>query len=258
MSWIISHFSKSKIPQEISSGCFERNILFDHIKNVHEGQRGRRDYNCAECGKDFSTATVLKNHIECVHEGRRDYNCAECGKDFSTAHCLKRHIKCIHEKRKDSELVSNTDDEEEENSKIAHEINNVRMPESNCEPIDAIGENMEVKKEQLDTEEMPTFEHESTYLDNEIKKEIKIEPLESLHDGLMFKDHDNKRKSKDSSLDYSSSVHEKSREEQIENMVSNVKIKKEEIQFEEMPIFERDSTYLEQEIKKEIKIEPHI
>ena len=41
-------------------------------------------------------------------------------------------------------------------------------------------------------------------------------------------------------------------------MVPNVKIKKEKIiQFEEMPIFERDSTYLEQEIKKEIKIEPY-
>ena len=39
---------------------------------------------------------------------------------------------------------------------------------------------IEVKNEQLLTEEeIPTFEHESTYLDDEIKKEIKIEPLES-------------------------------------------------------------------------------
>ena len=63
---------------------------------------------------------------------------------------------------------------------------------------------------------------------------------------------------KNLSSDYSSSVHEKSKEEQNEIMVPNVKIKKEKIiQFEEMPIFERDSTYLEQEIKKEIKIEPY-
>ena len=69
------------------------------------------------------------------------------------------------------------------------------MPESNWEPNDAIGENMEVKKKQLDTEEiLPTFEHESTYLENEIKKEIKIEPLESMNDGLIFKNHDTKRK----------------------------------------------------------------
>ena len=40
---------------------------------------------------------------------------------------------------------------------------------------------MEVKNEQLHREEeIPTFEHESTYLDNEIKKEIKIELLESV------------------------------------------------------------------------------
>ena len=40
---------------------------------------------------------------------------------------------------------------------------------------------IEVKNEQLLTEEeIPTFEHESTYLDDEVKKEIKIEPLESV------------------------------------------------------------------------------
>ena len=40
---------------------------------------------------------------------------------------------------------------------------------------------MDVKHEQLHREEeMPAFEHESTYLDNEIKKEIKIELLESV------------------------------------------------------------------------------
>ena len=39
-------------------------------------------------------------------------------------------------------------------------------------------------------------------------------------------------------------------------MVSK-EIKKEEIGSEEMPIFERDSAYLEQEIKKEMKIEPN-
>ena len=42
---------------------------------------------------------------------------------------------------------------------------------------------IEVKNEQLLTEEeIPTFEHESTYLDDEVKKEIKIEPLESVQD----------------------------------------------------------------------------
>ena len=41
---------------------------------------------------------------------------------------------------------------------------------------------IEVKNEQLHTEdEIPTFEHESTYLDDEIKKEIIIEPLEFGH-----------------------------------------------------------------------------
>ena len=49
---------------------------------------------------------------------------------------------------------------------------------------------------------------------------------------------------------FQSRIYEKSR-----NMVSNDEIKKEDNGSEEMPIFEKDSTYLEQEIKKEIKIE---
>ena len=40
-------------------------------------------------------------------------------------------------------------------------------------------------------------------------------------------------------------------------MVPNSKIKKEKIEFDELPIFEKDSTYLEEAIKKEIKIEPY-
>merc|ERR1712150_204158 len=151
-----------------------------HIKCVHEGQK---DYNCTECGKDFSSKQKLKVHIKCIHEGLRDYNYAECGKDFSYSKDLKKHIECEHEKRKAPKLVP--DDAaaaDEENSKIVHETKNGPMSESKCAPNDAIGDNIEIKNEQLDTEEMPTFEHDSTYLDNEIKKEIKIEPLESVHD----------------------------------------------------------------------------
>ena len=129
------------------------------------------------------------------------------------------------------------------------------MPELNCAPNDAIGENMEVKKEQLDAEDMPIFESESTYLDNNIKKEIKIEPHEGMNDDQMLKDHDTSWKSNQNSHN-SSIVPEKS-EEQYENMEPNIKIKREETEFEEMPIFERDSAYLDEGIKKEIKTEPY-
>ena len=100
---------------------------------------------------------------------------------------------------------------------------------------------------------MPTFESEATYLDCNIKKEIKIEPCENFTTGQK-----SNQETKDSNYHSSSSIHEKSSEEYNEkNMVPNSKIKKEKIEFDEMPIFEKDSTYLEEAIKKEIKIEPY-
>merc|ERR1712079_162797 len=96
-------------------------------------------------------------------------------------------------------------------------------------------ENMRVKKEQLDTEEMPTFETESTYLDRKIKNEIEIIYDVDCH---MFKDPITRRKSKqgeNNSNFQNSSIHYEKSEEQNENMVQlqNIKIKKEEIEFEE-------------------------
>ena len=44
----------------------------------------------------------------------------------------------------------------------------------------------EIKKEGLEETEMPTFESEATYLDCNIKKEIKIEPCEIAQDDQMF------------------------------------------------------------------------
>ena len=190
----------------------------------------------------------MKHHIKHVHEGQRDYNCLECGKNLSTAQHLKKHIERFHEKSKADRIVSDVD-----NSEIVHETNTVQIPESNYARNEVIYENMEVKMEQFEVEEMPTFESESTYLDKKIKKEVKIEPLESINDGQMFQHPDTRRKSKEKNYlnsHFQSRIYEKSR-----NMVSNDEIKKEDNGSEEMPIFEKDSTYLEQEIKKEINIE---
>ena len=214
-----------------------------HVDKVHKGK-----CICSECGKDFGHAENLKRHIQCVHEGRRDYNCLECGKNLSTAQNLKKHIERFHEESKADRIVSDVD-----NSEIVHETNTVQIPESNYARNEVIYENMEVKMEQFEVEEMPTFESESTYLDKKIKKEVKIEPLESINDGQMFQHPDTRRKSKeknDLNSHFQSRIYEKSRD-----MVSNDEIKKEDNGSEEMPIFEKDSTYLEQEIKKEIKIE---
>ena len=108
---------------------------------------------------------------------------------------------------------------------------------------------------------MPTFESESIHNDMEIKKEIKIESFEGIEKCQLF---DNRTKSiqgAENSNHYGSTkLHEqdcRTSQDESENLkLLNTKIKEEPIEFDEMPIFERDSTYLEERIKKEIKTEP--
>ena len=110
---------------------------------------------------------------------------------------MKRHIERVHEKSKADRIVSDVD-----NSEIVHETNTVQIPESNYARNEVIYENMEVKMEQFEVEEMPTFESESTYLDKKIKKEVKIEPIESINDVEMFQNPDTRRKSKEKKFSF--------------------------------------------------------
>ena len=58
---------------------------------------GHKDYKCKSCGKSFSQARTLKNHIQIIHEGHKDHKCDSCGKsNFQTGH-LKKNFNIIHE-----------------------------------------------------------------------------------------------------------------------------------------------------------------
>ena len=41
----------------------------EHKYHSH-GHEGHKDYKCEFCDKSFSTAAVLKKHIQNVHEGQ--------------------------------------------------------------------------------------------------------------------------------------------------------------------------------------------
>ena len=60
---------------------------------MHEKQR---DHQCTSCGKSFTEARNLRNHIRNVHEGQKDYKCDTCEKEFTTKQRLILHIKCVH------------------------------------------------------------------------------------------------------------------------------------------------------------------
>ena len=70
--------------------------LRQHISAVHEGQRD----HCDVCGKPISKG-YLEKHIKTVHEGQKDWKCESCGKVFSLLIHLQRHIKTVHEGQRD-------------------------------------------------------------------------------------------------------------------------------------------------------------
>ena len=60
-----------------------------------------KNHKCEHCGKNFSRAENLKNHIKAVHEGVKAYKCDFCEKSFPQYQHLKTHVKAIHERIKD-------------------------------------------------------------------------------------------------------------------------------------------------------------
>ena len=76
--------------------------LRQHVKSIHEGiKKVRKKVVCDTCGKEFSGLYELKNHVKFVHEGVKDQECKYCGKLFGEKGTLRNHIKSIHEKLKE-------------------------------------------------------------------------------------------------------------------------------------------------------------
>ena len=51
---------------------------------------------CNVCGKSFSSKTILKRHINTIHDKSAGFSCEECGKSFQRKDSLKRHCSTKH------------------------------------------------------------------------------------------------------------------------------------------------------------------
>ena len=71
-------------------------LLELHIAKVHEG---KTLFSCDKCDKGYSTASKLKEHVQCIHEGRK-HLCDTCGKGYIHKKALTDHINVIHNKFK--------------------------------------------------------------------------------------------------------------------------------------------------------------
>jgi uncharacterized Zn-finger protein len=70
----------------------KKNRLEDHIRSVHENN----PYICFACNNIFARRDRLVPHIRNAHLERKEYQCEECDKSYTTAKILQRHKKTEH------------------------------------------------------------------------------------------------------------------------------------------------------------------
>ncbi|XP_058840329.1 zinc finger protein 878-like isoform X2 [Topomyia yanbarensis] len=61
-------------------------LMWSHYRNHY------KMYQCQQCDNKFATATILKRHIEVIHQNIRKYKCELCPKAFGYQHKYKEHM----------------------------------------------------------------------------------------------------------------------------------------------------------------------
>ncbi|CAK9833283.1 Zinc finger protein 723 [Anthophora retusa] len=67
--------------------CARKSDL-DRHKQLHVEQR---NIICEQCGKTFTSVSILNDHVLYIHNKERQFICEECGKAFKRNSLLKRH-----------------------------------------------------------------------------------------------------------------------------------------------------------------------
>ncbi|XP_076241959.1 uncharacterized protein LOC143183968 [Calliopsis andreniformis] len=85
-------------------------ILNDHVLYIHNKER---QFICEECGKAFKRNSLLKRH-KLSHQQYRPFACMECSTAFKRSHHLTRHMETCHritlEKKKKVVKLMKTED----------------------------------------------------------------------------------------------------------------------------------------------------
>ncbi len=84
-------FPSSSVPKFEDLSFYEENVRALMRQDEHAGQ-----LSCLTCGKNYSSARSLSNHIENSHLKIIDYPCEYCGKCFKSKSHRAVHIHREH------------------------------------------------------------------------------------------------------------------------------------------------------------------
>ena len=82
----------------ISESQLKKHQIFSHSKKLKQTLKTTPRQHCAICGKDFSLAKGLKNHMIMIHGDSTQFKCEICDKRMPTGAKLKDHVKTVHTK----------------------------------------------------------------------------------------------------------------------------------------------------------------
>ena len=80
---------------------FRESTLIKHLAKKHKDDnvtkltKKQQIFNCDSCDKNFRFQSILKRHIEIVHEGKR-LKCNFCSMTFTTSHNIIKHFSVLH------------------------------------------------------------------------------------------------------------------------------------------------------------------
>ena len=73
--------------------AFKVHSLIVHETNTKLTQnRGKKSFECENCGKSFSDKSHMNRHVASVHEGKKPFKCQNCGKSFFEQNKMKKII----------------------------------------------------------------------------------------------------------------------------------------------------------------------
>jgi len=94
-SSITSVYNVNKIPCNLCTGMYHKNVLKRHIESVHK----KVQIPCCLCPKKFTRKSSLKIHIQSVHK-KVEFPCNHCSHKFNHKSNLRRHKDSVHKKIK--------------------------------------------------------------------------------------------------------------------------------------------------------------
>ncbi|CAG4969584.1 unnamed protein product [Colias eurytheme] len=94
------HLKSRKYSCDKCSKVFKyKNGLKRHMLSVHENVRPPRNKICDQCGRGFTSTSILKNHIR-THTGERPLHCPLCPATFAHSGALYTHNKLLHQPKR--------------------------------------------------------------------------------------------------------------------------------------------------------------